>query len=38
VHFTGPVSVVMEYQPKDEIAAIHHDIDFLRKQVASAYA
>jgi L-ribulose-5-phosphate 3-epimerase len=38
VRFTGPISAVMEYQPKDEIAAIHHDIDFLRKQVAAAYA
>jgi len=35
--FTGPISVQMEYQPKDEISAIRRDIDFVKKQVAAAY-
>jgi len=35
--FTGPVSIDRDYQPKDEIAALKHDIDFVRKQIATAY-
>ena len=38
VRFTGPISLPVDYQPKDELAAIRHDIDFIRKQVAAAYA
>ncbi|HLK69705.1 MAG TPA: TIM barrel protein [Bryobacteraceae bacterium] len=36
--FAGPVSIQMDYQPKDELAAMRHDIDFIRKQVNTAYA
>jgi sugar phosphate isomerase/epimerase len=35
--FTGPVSLHMEYEPADEMAAIVKDFEFLRKQVDSAY-
>jgi sugar phosphate isomerase/epimerase len=35
--FAGPVSIQMDYQPKDELAAIRHDVDFIRKQVNAAY-
>ena len=35
--FTGPVSIDREYQPKDELSAIKHDIDFVRKQLSVAY-
>ena len=36
-HFSGPVSIHIDYQPKDELAAIRRDVDFVRKQIASAY-
>jgi L-ribulose-5-phosphate 3-epimerase len=36
-HFSGPVSIMVDYQPKDQPAAIRHDIDFVRKQIQSAY-
>jgi sugar phosphate isomerase/epimerase len=36
--FTGPISLPVDYEPKDEIAAIRHDVEFLRKHVAAAYA
>lgn len=35
--FTGPISLPVDYQPKDELGAIRHDIDFIRKHVAAAY-
>jgi L-ribulose-5-phosphate 3-epimerase len=35
--FNGPVSIHIDYQPKDELAAIKHDVDFVRKQIAAAY-
>ena len=35
--FTGPVSIQMDYRPKDELSAIRHDVDFIRKQVNAAY-
>ena len=35
--FTGPVSSHIDYQPKDELGAIRRDVDFVRKQIASAY-
>lgn len=35
--FTGPVSLHMEYEPADEMAAIVKDFEFLRKQVDGAY-
>jgi sugar phosphate isomerase/epimerase len=37
VKFTGPISVPVDYQPKDEMGAIHRDVEFLKKQVAAAY-
>jgi sugar phosphate isomerase/epimerase len=36
-HFNGPVSIHIEYQPKDELAAIRRDVDFVRKLIASSY-
>jgi sugar phosphate isomerase/epimerase len=35
--FAGPISIQIDYQPKDELAAIRHDVDFVRKQVNAAY-
>jgi sugar phosphate isomerase/epimerase len=35
--FTGPISLHMEYEPADEMAAIARDFAFLRKQVDAAY-
>jgi L-ribulose-5-phosphate 3-epimerase len=35
--FAGPVSIQMDYQPKDELSAIRKDVDFMRKQVNTAY-
>ena len=35
--FSGPISVHMEYEPSDELAAIARDFEFVRKQVHSAY-
>jgi len=35
--FVGPVSIQVDYQPKDEIAAIRRDVEFIRKQVSAAY-
>jgi sugar phosphate isomerase/epimerase len=37
VHFTGPISVPLDYQPKDELGAVRRDVEFLKKQVAAAY-
>jgi L-ribulose-5-phosphate 3-epimerase len=36
--FAGPISLPVDYHPKDELAAVRRDIDFVRKQVAAAYA
>jgi len=36
-HFTGPISLHMEYEAADERAAIARDFMFLRKQVDAAY-
>jgi sugar phosphate isomerase/epimerase len=36
--FNGPISIHIDYQPKDDLAAIRHDVDFIRKQIAAAYA
>ena len=36
--FAGPISLQVDYQPKDELSAIRRDLDFVRKQVAAAYA
>jgi sugar phosphate isomerase/epimerase len=35
--FTGPISLPVDYAPKDEVAAIRHDVEFIRKHVAAAY-
>lgn len=35
--FTGPISMHMEYTPKDELNAIRKDLEFLRKQLHVAY-
>lgn len=37
VRFVGPVTIEMRYQPKDELIAIRHDLDFIRKQIGVAY-
>jgi sugar phosphate isomerase/epimerase len=37
-HFTGPVTVTVDYQPGDPPGAIKRDVAFLRKQVEAAYA
>ena len=35
--FVGPISVTLDYAPKEELSAIRHDVDFIRKQVKAAY-
>jgi sugar phosphate isomerase/epimerase len=35
--FLGPVSVTVDYEPVDRIAAVKRDVAFLRKQVGAAY-
>lgn len=37
VHFVGPISISMSYQPKDELQTIRHDLEFVRKQIAAVY-
>jgi L-ribulose-5-phosphate 3-epimerase len=37
VHFTGPVTIQMDYQPQSLTTALRHDIDFVRKQLNAAY-
>ena len=32
--FTGPISLRIEYQPKDELQAIRRDLEFLKKRLA----
>ena len=36
--FTGPLSLHVEYEVKDEIAAVRRDLEFVRQQVAAAYS
>ena len=36
-NFSGPISLHVEYEPKDELAAIARDLEFMKKQVAVAY-
>jgi L-ribulose-5-phosphate 3-epimerase len=38
VRFTGPVSLPVDYHPDNDIQAIGHDVQFVRKQLAAAYA
>jgi sugar phosphate isomerase/epimerase len=35
--FQGPISMQIDYQPGNEVAAIQKDLAFLKKQVAAAY-
>lgn len=35
--FVGPLSLHLEYEPADELAAIARDVAFVKKQVAIAY-
>ena len=35
--FVGPISIQMDYRPKDDLSAIRHDVDFVKKQVSAAY-
>ncbi|HVW85647.1 MAG TPA: TIM barrel protein [Bryobacteraceae bacterium] len=35
--FTGPISIAMEYKPKDEPGAMSKDLDFARKQIQRAW-
>jgi len=38
VRFNGPVSLPVDYHPDNDIQAIGHDVQFVRKQLAAAYA
>jgi len=35
--YTGPITIEVRYDPKDEINAFRKDLDFVRKQIAAAY-
>lgn len=35
--FSGPLTLHVEYEPKDELEAIARDFEFAKKQVAAAY-
>jgi sugar phosphate isomerase/epimerase len=35
--FAGPLTIQIRYEPKDELNAFRHDLEFVRKQVAAAY-
>jgi len=35
--FLGPISVTVDYEPGDRIAAVKRDVAFLRKQLGAAY-
>ena len=35
--YVGPLSLHVEYEPADELAAIARDVEFIKKQVAAAY-
>jgi sugar phosphate isomerase/epimerase len=37
VHYVGPVTIEVRYQPKDELNAFRRDLEFVRKQIAAAY-
>jgi L-ribulose-5-phosphate 3-epimerase len=36
-HFAGPLTIHMDYQPQSFMAALHHDVDFVRKGLSAAY-
>ena len=35
--FSGPVSIHIDYQPENELAAVRRDTDFVRKHIRAAY-
>jgi len=35
--FAGPMTLPIDYQPKDRLAAVKRDLAFVRKQIAAAY-
>ena len=35
--FTGPITLHTDYRPKEELPAIRQDVQFVKKQIASAY-
>jgi sugar phosphate isomerase/epimerase len=35
--FNGPISLHLEYDPADEMAAIARDFEFAKKQITTAY-
>jgi L-ribulose-5-phosphate 3-epimerase len=37
IKFAGPISVQVDYQPKNELTAIRRDLEFVKKQIAAAY-
>ena len=36
--FTGPLTLHVEYDPKDELAAIARDYEFVRKQMSAVWS
>ncbi|HTX33625.1 MAG TPA: TIM barrel protein [Bryobacteraceae bacterium] len=36
-HFAGPLTIHVDYEPQSLMAALHHDIDFVRKGLGAAY-
>jgi sugar phosphate isomerase/epimerase len=36
-HFTGPVSIAIEYAPQNVMGAAGRDLEFARKHVAQAW-
>jgi sugar phosphate isomerase/epimerase len=36
--YTGPITIELKYQPKDELNAIRKDLEFVRKRLAAAWA
>ena len=36
--WAGPISVAVEYDAPDAVAAVRHDVEFIRQQIAKAYA
>ena len=36
-HFTGPLTIHMDYQPPSVPAALKRDVEFVRKQLSTAY-
>jgi L-ribulose-5-phosphate 3-epimerase len=35
--FTGPITLPVDHSPTGEVAAIKHDLEFVRKQITAAY-